>query len=95
MVEAFNKAYQRRYHKPLPISHELNSWELTARSMELSKGYGLLPDLVVRNNRFPHLVPVLAPTLPYTLQAIYLKGCSLSSTAKAFLDMVQEGIKSS
>ena len=89
MVEAFNEAYRRRFRKPLPISHEMNSWELTARSIEFSKGYGLLPDLVVRNNRFPYLVPVPAPTLPYTLQAIYLKGTSLSSTAKAFLDIVQ------
>ena len=94
MVEAFDGAYRRLHHKPLPIAQELNSWELIARSIELSKGYGLLPDLVVRNNRFPHLVPVTAPSLSYSLQAIYPKGESLSYTAKSFLDIVQESLSS-
>lgn len=90
MVPEFQEAYIAFSGKPLKILAEMNSWELIARSLETSGGYGLIPDLITLTGRYPHLVRIPKPALPYSLSAISPKGAPLSYSARTFLEMLKE-----
>lgn len=90
MVPEFQTAYMALHHRELLICAELNSWEFIARTMETSQGYGLIPDLVTLNKRYPFLLPLPEPALPYTLCAVFSKGDQLSYSAQVFLNGLKE-----
>lgn len=75
------------FKKPLAIREELSSWEMIARTLEKSGGYGLLPDLVANT---AHLVRVSEPSISYQLIAIAPKGMPLSYSARMFLEKLRE-----
>src|SRR5262249_16197612 len=82
MVSELQTAYMALQHEEIPICAELNSWEFIARTMENSQGYGLIPDIITLNGRYPFLLPLSEPALSYTLCAVFLKGEQLSYSAQ-------------
>lgn len=92
MVSEFQQEYAKKYKEEMPISAELNSWEFIARSMAVSHGYGLIPDLVRLKGRYPYLLPIPEPTLNYILCAVFPKGELLSYSAETFLNAFKEFI---
>lgn len=90
MVPEFQTAYMALQDKEIPICAELNSWEFIARTMETSHGYGLIPDIITLNGRYPFLLPFPEPALSYTLCAVFPKGEQLSYSAQVFLDALKE-----
>ena len=92
MVPEFQAAYQALHQHEMPICSELNSWEFIARSMENSRGYGLIPDLITLKGRYPYLLPLSQPQLPYHLCAVFPKGEQLSYSAQTFLNLLKEFI---
>lgn len=89
MVPEYKKAYSTLNKKSLPTAAELNNWELIARTVEQDKGYGLLPDFITFDDRYPSLEATLTLTLPYTLCAIFHKGKPLSYSATIFMDSLK------
>jgi DNA-binding transcriptional LysR family regulator len=89
LVPEFQNAYKLLHGKEISLSGELNSWEFIARNMESSFGYGLIPDLITLN-RYPYLVQITEPVLPYTLCAAFPKGEQLSHSAKIFLEELKK-----
>lgn len=94
MVSEFQIAYRALKHEEMPICAELNSWEFIARTMETSHGYGLIPDIITSNERYPFLLSLPEPSLPYTLCAACLKGEQLSYSAQVFLKALKEFLSS-
>jgi hypothetical protein len=92
MVTEFQSAYREIHRQEMPICSELNSWEFIARSMEKSHGYGLIPDLITLKGRYPYLIPISEPQLPYNLCAMFPKGEQLSFSAHTFLNSLKEFI---
>lgn len=90
MVSEFQAAYMTYHQQEMPICAELNSWEFIARSMEKSHGYGLIPDLITLNKRYPYLRPLSKSTLSYTLCAAFPKGEVLSYSAEKFLTSLKD-----
>lgn len=90
MVPEFQTAYRDLLDEEMPIAAELNSWEFIARTMETSQGYGLIPDIITLNGRYPFLLPLPEPALFYTLCAVFPKGEQLSYSANVFLDALRE-----
>jgi DNA-binding transcriptional LysR family regulator len=96
MVPEFQALYKASHREELPIYAELNSWELIARSMEHSRGYGLIPDLITIQRRYPCLSALPSePTLPYTLSAIFPRGDALSYSAELFLQALKGDLNGS
>lgn len=94
MVSDFQFLYSALHKEQMPITAELNSWEFIARIMENSQGYGLIPDILTLKGRYPYLVPVSEPILPYNLSAVFHKGEQLSYSAETFLNALKEFIQS-
>ena len=90
MVSEFQTAYVALHHEEIPICAELNSWEFIARTIETSHGYGLIPDIITLNERYPFLLFLQEPSLPYTLCAVFPKGEQLSYSAQVFLNTLKE-----
>lgn len=90
MVSEFQTAYRALQDEEIPICAELNSWEFIARTMETSQGYGLMPDIITLNGRYPFLLPIPEPTLSYILCAVFPKGEQLSYSTQIFLDSLKE-----
>lgn len=86
MVPEFKKAYLIKHKQHVPISGELNSWELIARTIENHKGYGLIPDFIMTQQRHPSLIATDEPAPRYQLCAIFHKGKQLSYSARCFLE---------
>jgi DNA-binding transcriptional LysR family regulator len=82
--------FQKKYEANLPITAELNSWELIARTVESHGGYALIPDLAVVTKKYPNLLPLSSVSVPYTICAIFPKGEELSYSAQTFLDLFRE-----
>lgn len=81
--------YQQKSKTDLSFAAELNSWELIARTVESHGGYGLIPDILVLNKRYPHLIPASSFSLPYTICAVFPKGEKLSYSAQTFLESLK------
>lgn len=92
LVPEFQEAYLKLHKKPLPILHELNSWEFIAKSMEYQKGYGLLPDFITKQKRYADFIAIPAPSLPYTIHAVFHKGRALSYSAMTFLELFRQSL---
>lgn len=92
MVQEFQNEYEKTTGKLLPIRAELNSWEFIARSLEDSKGFGLLPDFINLKGRYTQLELQNKVTVDYVLCAIFLKGEELSFSAKTFLDELKNNL---
>lgn len=93
MVSEFQAAYRDLRGKEIPICAELNSWEFIARTMETSHGYGLIPDMITLNGRYPFLLPLSEPKLPYALYAIFPKGEQLSYSAQQFITHLTQSLR--
>lgn len=95
MVAEFQAVYRLQHGQEIAIRAEMNSWEFIARSLESGSGYGLMPDFITMHGRYPGLVEVLAPTLPYILVAAYPKGEVLSFSAETFLSELESSFSKS
>lgn len=87
LVEEFQRQYMELHDNTLPIKAELNSWEFIARCLQRG-GYGLFPDIILFDSRYPELVRVKKdiPMIPYNVCIVNLKGEKLSYSAQTFID---------
>jgi DNA-binding transcriptional LysR family regulator len=64
--------YQQEAQAALPLTAELNSWELIARTLESHGGYGLLPDFLLLSKQYPHLVPASSVSFLFKRRKVIL-----------------------
>ncbi len=88
-TDSLRKSYQRKYGKELPIQLKVASWEVIANLTEQGLGIGLFPDYVALNKKQLVEHELELDPLPYHLDAVHIRGTTLSKNAELFLTLVQ------
>jgi len=86
-----SRFYEKKYRRPLPITFEIESWEVITKFVFKGLGIGLVPDFIVNrqskaDQKRLHCLAI--PDLKYEVCAFFKKREMLSKNAALFLSVL-------
>lgn len=89
-VQHLAQYFEMTMRNKLKIKAELAGWEVVARFTEKGLGVGFIPDYIIDNNHYSHLIlhPQKIPKFEYEICMINNKGEQLSRAGHAFVNLI-------